>query len=457
MGSSRLFFKATHKILAELILVFMCFYTFLMFSGYGLGWSRFPYDEWRVLLTCLLIFIPLVTLVFNTVPCYCNSVIVKTMPYLSLLYICILLYSSFVFKSLNSHSFLLLYALLFYCILIYGFALQFSYFSKFYLGIVTLLPTLTVVWLPVESILFSLFHNEMGSTAWLGNFINIRQYDDAILPILFILALLPLPKRYALMRWGVWAFILSASLHNGARAVCVSLITGLLFSVCWYRDWRWSKTILLSIAMASILAWLYAYLQNLPPLAQMQRYTSSGRSKIMLQAFHTWQENWILGSKTEINYFHVFHPHNIVLQWLAEYGLIGLGLVILCLWVFFQILKQSASLPPIAITGLVSIGVNSMLSGTSVYPHTQFLNGILIAYVISLLPLKPISEMGRIQFRYLNLLSLCLALFLAYLQYSNLTQWSTSSDVSQYDNIKSNLAPYWWQFGGVEKLRVIQN
>ena len=132
MGSSRLFFKATHKILAELILVFMCFYTFLMFSGYGLGWSRFPYDEWRVLLTCLLIFIPLVTLVFNTVPCHCNSVIVKTMPYLSLLYICILLYSSFVFKSLNSHSFLLLYALLFYCILIYGFALQFSYFSKFY-------------------------------------------------------------------------------------------------------------------------------------------------------------------------------------------------------------------------------------------------------------------------------------------------------------------------------------
>ena len=209
--------------------------------------------------------------------------------------------------------------------------------------------------------------------------------------------------------------------------------------------------------MASILAWLYAYLQNLSPLAQMQRYTSSGRSKIMLQAFHTWQENWIWGSQTEIDYFHVFHPHNIVLQWLAEYGLIGLGLVILCLWVFFQILKQSASLSPIAITGLVSIGVNSMLSGTSVYPHTLFLNGILIAYVISLLPLKPISEMGRIQFRYLNLLSLCLALFLAYLQYSNLTQWSTSSDVSQYDNIKSNLAPYWWQFGGVEKLRVIQN
>ena len=132
--------------------------------------------------------------------------------------------------------------------------------------------------------------------------------------------------------------------------------------------------------------------------------------------------------------------------------MIGFGLVILCLGVFFQILKQSASLPPIAITGLVSIGVNSMLSGTSVYPHTQFLNGILIAYVFSLLPIKPISEMGRMQFRSLNMLALCLALFLAYLQYSNLTQWSSSSDVGQYDNIKSNLAPYWWQFGGVSNL-----
>ena len=93
-----------------------------------------------------------------------------------------------------------------------------------------------------------------------------------------------------------------------------------------------------------------------------------------------------------------------------------------------------------------------MLSWTSVYPHTQFLNGILIAYVFSLLPIKPISEMGRMQFRSLNMLALCLALFLAYLQYSNLTQWSSSSDVGQYDNIKSNLAPYWWQFGGVSNL-----
>ena len=454
MRSPRLFFKATHKILAGLILVFMCFYTFLIFSGYGLGWSRFPYDEWRVLLTCLLIFIPLATLVFNTVPGYCNSVIVKTIPYLLLLYVCILLYSSFVFKSLNSHSFLLLYALLFYCILIYGFALQLSSFSKFYLGIVTLLPILTVIWLPIESILFSLFHNDVGSTAWLGNFINVRQYDDAILPILFILALLPLPKRYDLMRWGVWAFILSGSLHNGARAVCVSLIVGLLFSICWYRDWRWSRALLLGIGMASILAWLYAYLQNLPPLEQLQRYTSSGRSKIMLQAFHSWQENWIWGSQTEIDYFHVFHPHNIVLQWLAEYGLVGFGLVILCVWVFFQILKQSSSLPPIAIAGLVSIGVNSMLSGTMVYPHTQFLNGVLIAYVMSLLPIKPISKTGRIRFRYLNMLALCLALLLVYFQYSNLAQWSSSSDVSEYSNIKSNLAPYWWQFGGVSNLQI---
>ena len=457
MRSPRLFFKATHKILAGLILVFMCFYTFLMFSGYGLGWSRFPYDEWRVLLTCLLIFIPLATLVFNTVPGYCNSVIVKTIPYLLLLYVCILLYSSFVFKSLNSHSFLLLYALLFYCILIYGFTLQFSYFSKFYLGIVTLLPILTVVWLPIESMFFSIFQNEMGPSAWLGNFINVRQYDDAVLPILFILALLPLPKRYALIRWGIWAFILSGSLHNGARAVCVSLIISLLFSMCWYRDWRWSKAMLLSIMLASILAWLYAYLQNLPSLEQLQRYTSSGRSQIMLQAFQAWKENWLWGSQAEIDYVHVFHPHNIVLQWLAEYGLVGLGLVILCAWLFFQILRQSSALPPIAIAGLVSIGINAMLSGTMVYPHTQFLNIVLIAYVISLLPIKAITAIERLQLRFLNILALFFASLLLYFQYPNLLQWNGSSNISHYENTNPKFAPYWWQFGGVDKLGVPKN
>ena len=93
-----------------------------------------------------------------------------------------------------------------------------------------------------------------------------------------------------------------------------------------------------------------------------------------------------------------------------------------------------------------------MLSGTMVYPHTQFLNGVLIAYVMSLLPIKPISKTGRIRFRYLNMLALCLALLLVYFQYSNLAQWSSSSDVSEYSNIKSNLAPYWWQFGGVSNL-----
>ncbi len=95
-----------------------------------------------------------------------------------------------------------------------------------------------------------------------------------------------------------------------------------------------------------------------------------------------------------------------------------------------------------------------MLSGSMVYPHTQFLNSILIAYCLSLLPSisQPILGIHK-QFT-IKMLVMCLAIVLLYIQYPNFSLWDSSSEI---ENISKSygpvLAPYFWQFGNTELLR----
>ncbi|UOO88263.1 hypothetical protein LVJ82_12300 [Vitreoscilla massiliensis] len=170
---------------SNLSLIILLVLTFLMFSGYGIGWSRLPYDEWRMPISCWLILLPFSVSIPEVK--FSNAVTVKAAKYMLIIYVLTLIYVLFIPKTINALSFLLVYALLFYAIVVYGYVFQSSRYKNTYLIILGFMPLLTVLWLPIESTLLFLFPDELGAKAWIGSFINIRQYDDAILPLLFIL------------------------------------------------------------------------------------------------------------------------------------------------------------------------------------------------------------------------------------------------------------------------------
>ncbi|HRL01357.1 MAG TPA: hypothetical protein PK856_02925, partial [Vitreoscilla sp.] len=263
------------NLFSHIVLICSLVYTFFVFSGYNIGWGHFPYDEWRLLANSLLVII--VCIALKPEIWICNVVIVRLIGPLVILFIIVIIYILFIPKQINSISFLLVYSLLYFAIFIYSFVFQINRSKEFYLIILSCMPLLTVMWLPIESILMYMFPEEIASKAWLGNFLNKRQYDDAILPFLFILALLKVPKNFEIFRWALWVLILSGSIQNGSRAVIFSLIFGLIFAAIWYRSYRWSRIFIIGTISAVLLALVFTFLQNQPALTALQRIDDSGR------------------------------------------------------------------------------------------------------------------------------------------------------------------------------------
>lgn len=433
------------------LLSLICILSLLIFSGYSIGWASMPYDEWRLLVTTWLGILPIISFLFGL-----NTLIYSSLSHLSIkilifTYVFLLLYVFLVPKDINSLSLLLIYGLIINAVLTYSMVFSKVMFKNIFLITMSMAPLLTVIWLPIETFLVYSYPGQIGGKAWIGNFINIRQYDDAVLPLLFLLAFARVPKRYNIFRWVIWCLIFSGSVHNGARAVLLSIFLGILFSICWYRKWRWAKTLIMCFIGAIGLALVFSLLQNLPPLDTLQRYHSSGRTELIIEAFSNIKYHWVLGVDTPIDYKHVYHPHNLFLQLVADYGLLGMWIVAIVVLLWLLLLKKSHMLHPLAICSITAILLNALLSGSMLYPHSQLFNIMLIAYVVHLYIKTDSGHSHSIKIQnMLGILIILMGLTLLFLQMPNLHQWGSGSDMGTDSQM---LAPYWWQYGATDWLK----
>jgi O-antigen ligase len=267
-------------------------------------------------------------------------------------------------------------------------------------ALLAILPLLTLIFLPM-----SLVAHVLSSTKheWHGLFSNIRMLDDAVLPCLFLLWQRPawlahgVYQRLVLNRlmticiFTVSVIYLLAFFYDGGRAVIFSTLIGLVFVILFRTDlWSRLKLPLLSTLSAGF---IFTVLETVFPdfLARpMLRTSSSGREELWLKALALWREQPLFGVGgnhfvTSNPWMLNGHPHNILLQFLSEYGIAAFLVILILMPTSIQIFKHRKTLPAFAIAAVIAVLVNAFFSGALVYPLSLTLGLWPIAWLVSLL------------------------------------------------------------------------
>lgn len=368
----------------NIILFLFIYYGFILFSGLNLFWSFYPYDGFRVL-QIVLIIISSIYLLFqnNIILNFKISIIVITLALL-------LIYSSFqsiyFLRALQEAFHFLGLLIIFICLINI-----LKNVDQRLIFILSLFPVLTLLFLPL-----ALIDRLLGNpyAVWTQSFINVRMLDDALIPCLFLIwyfsaKYLDNKKIIVLLFIASVLFFLNFIL-NGSRAIFLSIIlTFVLFYLIAKRDfYTYSKIPIVSFLTAFVFHWIYKTLNSDNQSISLLRYNSSGRVEIWYQALEAWSNHplWGIGGNHLLLYIQngVLHPHNLAILLFSEFGLIVFILILyLFLLLINEILKSRKEIPVPLLVGLVGIGINSMLSGSMVYPASQTLNIFYAAFVLS--------------------------------------------------------------------------
>ncbi|ENU33632.1 O-antigen ligase family protein [Acinetobacter parvus] len=391
-------FHIINKSLLFLIALF-CFIAFSSLSAY---WVKAPYDAWRIyeillLLTTNILGIHLLHKEYYQI--FEEKIRKIIIPLTALLATLVLISAWQANYSPRAYADASLYFLLMSACLIY--ANLFKYYKKLaenILACVAILPMLTLLFLPIA--IFDRLQGGIGS--WTQSFTNIRMLDDALLPCLFLLWLrigfLKRSNQHSRFKQGLLSIsIYSISviyllnfLFHGARACLLAIFISLICIAIYNRkkSFEFLKLPTFSGLIAVILYFIYH--QILPEIigSSIARASSSGRIDLWIKAWNTWLENPILGVGgnhflLQQPYTVIAHPHNIWLKMLSEWGLSAFLLTGLIIVLIFNLKKKIQHIPPMLLAGMFAILINSMLSGSFLYPVSQITSLCVLSYTLS--------------------------------------------------------------------------
>lgn len=238
--------------------------------------------------------------------------------------------------------------------------------------------------------------------AWHGAFVNIRYYDDTLLPCLFLLWTRPgfLQSRPFVVLICSSCYLLTLWL-DAARAVWLGIFIGIIFSFFYHKQPVKKKLQQILLPIVSIVFSVAMYLLLLSLLPKMTDYTvlratTSGRLDMWMNSVYLWSSNWLLGIGganfifyDEVNHLKLGHIHNIVLHFMLEWGLAGLILVLTITYLYFRyIILSKGKIPLLLFVGVIGLSINMLLSGAHIYPQSQVAMLVYFAYVITFLQKK---------------------------------------------------------------------
>ncbi len=364
-------------------------YSLWVFSGAELGIFHADYDSWRIAQVILLTIISLGGLVVT--PMQFSKKITS------------LIFSIFILGLIStyfSHDFerslvdLALYFMLFIATLVLMSAWQNIQHKEIMLFILAITPLLTILWLPVNIMMN--ISNQESLWWWHGAFINVRYFDDTLLPIIFIAFYLTTsPKIKPLLKWLLSiaiGFYLYGLLNDGARAPLLSCLIGAITILIINRP-AVNKSILKYLIISLLVAILLYAGQHLlyTPINSIlfrEVQSSSGRVDLWTNAIYALYKSGfqlLLGSGgNPISGYIIndgrnpMHPHNFIIQWLYEWGILStLSILALVTLLIKHTFKQRLTIPNYLLVGLIAIAIDALLSGSWVYPMSQ-INCILL-------------------------------------------------------------------------------
>lgn len=372
-------------------------FSLIIFSGQSIFLSIYNYDYWRILQFLLFSFVTLQLFFLK------NKLEILKFKILFIL-ACIICLLSTIQSIQPLLSILdLIWNILFFTTL-YILALQCSLNSNLArqaTQIISLTPLMSIGFLPL-----AVTSQIQGfDINWHQAFPNYRMLDDAVLPCLFFLWYWQYDtsnkKLKILMYLPTTLYVLSFLL-DGARANLLAIIVALISIMFLYKE----KFRLVLAPVITLIVAIFIYICiSFNGVSQvgssLDRYSSSGRVELWEKALVIWLDNPVLGVGganfvTNPPMLFYAHPHNIILQWLSEWGLVGAVLTVgLCI-LSYKIICMRRIIPAFILGFFIAFLVNVLLSGTMVYPLSQTLNLWGIALVGSylqkedrLLPITP--------------------------------------------------------------------
>ncbi len=290
---------------------------------------------------------------------------------------------------------------------------------------------------------------------WQSSFANYRYYDDLVLACLFFVW----SVRFNCSLKGGRFFLLLLSILgvlgliiDSARAVLLGVSGGFMFAAISAPPGRRGE---LYFPAATFFSAVIAYfLLKSPGGESLARSTSSGRIELMSLALRYIVDRPLLGiggmqwgvysSGSEIYRdivrIGIHHPHNLFVQWIVEWGVIGWmasGLIIYSLFATWRYRSQTNLL---AIAAVVAIIVNISLSGAHVYPHTQLAYTCLLGFML------PATDPAKVlrKKEIFVLLSALLALVICFLASNVVAVLDVAGN--EFDG-SINRAPRYWEAG----------
>lgn len=420
-------------IINKSLLILIPIFCFIAFSSLSAYWVKAPYDAWRIYEILLLLttnVLGLHLLFKEKYQIFDEKIRKIIFPLIALLATLVFISAWQADYSPRAFADASLYFLLMSVCLIY--ANLFQHYKKItenMLACVAILPMLTLIFLPVA--IWDRLQGGIG--AWTQSFTNIRMLDDALLPCLFLLWLrigflkgsdqLSKPKQWLLKvsLYSISIIYLLSFLFHGARACLLAIITGLILSFIYHKKNKLFDFKLPVLSGLGALSLYVIYHQILPnPIGStLARTSSSGRLDLWLKALNTWLEHPILGVGgnhflLQQPYTVIAHPHNIWLKFLSEWGLSVFLFTGLIIALYFSLKHKMKHIPPLLLAGTIAILINSMLSGSFLYPVSQITSLCVLAYTLSfcLRPNSPPSNTNSMKYLWILLIVIFSSLLL---------------------------------------------
>lgn len=254
---------------------------------------------------------------------------------------------------------------------------------NFLLLIVCLLPIYNIV-VFIISLFFSFKTGSLVS--WHGWADNYRFFDSMLLlPIFLCLYFATNKDVFSKYFFILYFFYILMLFFDGARSALLSIIIPIFLALFIYPKNR--KILSISIIiffLAFILHTLYLRFSPLS-ISTIFRDTTSGRYDLWLYGLKRFLEKPLFGHGGA-NFSldtHVFltSPHNLMIQFVAEWGIGGVLLIFLLFLLYFHLLKNIRNLSPFIFLCAVAILIDGLFSGLFILPISQ-MNFMLVIGVL---------------------------------------------------------------------------
>lgn len=389
-------------IINKLLLILIPIFCFIAFSSLSAYWVKAPYDAWRIYEILLLLttnVLGLYLLNKKNYQIFDEKIRKIIFPLITLLATLVFISAWQADYSPRAFADASLYFLLMSACLIYANLFQnYKKFTENILACVAILPMLTLIFLPIA--IWDRLQGGIG--AWTQSFTNIRMLDDALLPCLFLLWLrigflkpsnqLSKPKQWllTLLIYIISIIYLLSFLFHGARACLLAILISLICVAIYNRKKSFEFLKLPTFSGLIAVTLYFIYHQILPKTigSSIARASSSGRIDLWMKAWNTWLENPISGVGgnhflLQQPYTVIAHPHNIWLKFLSEWGFSVFLFTGLIIALYFSLKHKIKHIPPLLLAGTIAILINSMLSGSFLYPVSQITSLCVLAYTLS--------------------------------------------------------------------------